>query len=124
MKPLKNLEELAVILDEMPHDDPSLEYGFDMNVSEMGVETVHPCGTAACIGGWVKHLNGIDRDSPLAFPEAAVRSIAPEMSDVCAYELCWNYYALRATTTPQQGAQAIRNSLAFADPKWDEVLGQ
>jgi hypothetical protein len=112
------LEEIAVILDSMTHNNPKDVMGFDMGfVLSQSFDTDHPCDTACCIGGWVQHLN----------PELGGMGVAQAVCEVSslsygtAYDLCFGETSW--LVTPQQGAQAIRNAIEFDDPKWNEVFG-
>ncbi len=96
--------ELADFLHELPdNDDAEAEAGFDMQISSLGNPTNHPCGTAACIGGWANALTG-ERGSALTlfFTDRGIDYI--EANDLCFpydYPLAWH-------ATPQQAARAVR----------------
>ena len=120
VRPRKVMLEIAELLDTMPHRGPALEVGFDMEEPWLfRATTKHPCGTAMCIGGWVQKLVPETREMRLS---DAVMHVATGMSGRCAHLLCYEGIALFPTTTPQHGAQAIRNALTYDDPKWSEVL--
>lgn len=114
----KSLEEIADMLDEMDNSSPDLIMGFDMSTDNPG-STTHPCGSACCIGGWVQYLHPQLRDKTLVGAVMAVSNL----DNSTAYHLCWDDRALYSGTSPQDGAQAIRNAVKFGDPKWDEILG-
>jgi hypothetical protein len=116
MKPITTLEELAVILDGMDNDDPTLELGFDMGFPAPTDETSVECGSACCIGGWINSINKTHMDL-----DSAVMSISNLQRRV-AYDLCFNDIAILGSPTPKQGAKAIRNAIEFGDAKWEEVL--
>ena len=119
--PRNVLLEIAEMFDAMPHEDPSLEIGFDMRRDWGGrYISKHPCGLAMCIGGWVQKI--VPETQAFSFVDDAVISVAPNMSKECATDLCYNGDAIKVQTTPQQAAQAIRNALTYDDPKWSEVL--
>ena len=93
---IKNGEDLAKFFDAMPIADPNAEHGFDMQFQVPSDKTDHPCGSAMGIGGWVAFLR--------------------------PYDLCFDADAIVSSATPQQAAQAIRNTMEFNDPKWEEIL--
>jgi hypothetical protein len=114
------LEEIAVILDGMTHGNSEDVMGFDMSHDLFGATTsLHPCGTACCIGGWVHHLNPNLKSLSLERGVCAVSSLSYNTAE----SLCYSGIALHQSVTPQQGAQAIRNAIEFNNPRWNEVLG-
>lgn len=109
--------------------------GFDMNATHMhALNTVHPCGTAMCIGGWCALALPHDERVVTPIEEAAQKLLG--LNEDTAYELCWpelenvlshhnpnsdidNFYYL---VTPVHAAQAIRNALKYDDPMWEDVM--
>jgi hypothetical protein len=116
MKPITTLEELAVILDSMDNNDPTLDLGFDMGFCSPTDETTVECGSACCIGGWINSIN-----KTVMYLEAAVMSIS-SLTERTSLDLCFNSFAVDSSPTPQQGAKAIRNAIEFGDARWEEVL--
>jgi hypothetical protein len=116
MKPITNLEELAVILDGLDNEDPTLDLGFDMGFCSPTDETLVECGSACCIGGWINSINKTDMEL-----SDAVLSIS-NLKQSAALDLCYNNIAVNFEPTPQQGAEAIRNAIKFGDANWEEVL--
>jgi hypothetical protein len=87
-KRLNNLEDLEALL-RLLHEVQTIDgIGFDMNRDYSGREcTIHPCGTACCIGGWVQTLNPEVRKYAIA---DAVYSISPKEFDLReATALCY-----------------------------------
>ena len=105
---LKNLTELAEFLKKLDNDSPRRKLGFDMTRSYNDRRgSLHPCGSACCIGGWVQYHN---KDTRKMDVEGAVLSISPEGTpwvevDALCYPIgldddVWN-------ATPQQAARAV-----------------
>lgn len=106
---LNNLTDLAEFLKTLPaNDDASAEHGFDMRNEFLDDTYDHPCGSACCIGGWVKECNPETRFGSLS---AAVASLGCSQDE--AFKLCWAAAPDRTDfdeawyATPQQAARAV-----------------
>lgn len=86
---------------------------FDMSYPEVK----RPCGTQACIGGWLAINHGIDVDGYMYGGH--------EMQNysLSLYDLFFPRNGTRAyEASNAQGAQAIINFLEYGDPQWPDVM--
>lgn len=85
--------------------------GFNMSFD--GLET--PCGTVACIGGWVAVILG---------DKATWGYVAGPAIDTPRRRLYWPLGGddVMKTITTSQAAMALRNYLTTGEPRWEEVL--
>lgn len=100
---------------ERPQQVDAMGEGFFL---DMGTEfSEPPCGTVACIGGWVAARTGLD-------PAEAVRYVDRllQKPDHPLTGLYWD--ELGTKVGPQQAAAAIENFLCTSDPRWHEVMGR
>ena len=116
---IKNGEDLAKFFDDMPLADPNAEHGFDMQFDTPSKNTSHPCGSAMGIGGWVAFLRpDLEDDNNIIMSTALLLGVNYRH----ATKLCFHDKAIEASRTPQQAAQAIRNTMELNDPKWELIL--
>lgn len=89
--------------------EPDIPNGFNMETQ--GIRK--PCGTVACIGGWVAFLIGQSQDDYVNKAEDV---------DGGLHDLYWGH--VDADTTPAQAALAVRNYLTDGDPRWNEIVAE
>lgn len=114
---IRSLTDLAQFLRILPdNDDADAAAGFDMRASRFSEDTNHPCGTAACIGGWVRYIN---RDS-----RQLVRSVeALGVPYLDADQLCFppsDHPAWDAT--PEQAARCVEILRDEEVVDWDRAM--
>lgn len=57
---VKTLNDVIALMKMVDNDNgPQGKVGFDMKYAcpDHGIHSGHPCGTACCIGGWVRLVN-------------------------------------------------------------------
>ena len=117
--PVTTLAEIADRLDKMPaNDDATASAGFDMEEGDVTEDTRHPCGTAACIGGWVKHWNGLQNR---LFDNAVSELGIPYKDAVLICSPPNNHPGWHATG--QQAASLLRHYIATGVVDWDLAMG-
>lgn len=118
--PFKNLEELAEYFESMDNSSNS-EFGFDMNFEWSSRESsMHPCGSAACIGGTIQMFNHETRGLTLI---GAVQSISPGTSLKQAKKLCFPPTGHQAWhASPMQACAAILMLDREGVVDWDRVI--
>jgi len=120
---LKNLTELADLLRGLDNHSPHRKMGFDMqHPYESRHASIHPCGSACCIGGWVQYRNKNTRDMEL---EHAVRSISPKGTSLSEiYKLCYptEMGSPAWKATPQQAAKAVEILRDTGKCNWEEAM--
>lgn len=124
MKRLNNLTDLADLLRSIDNSETS-EMGFDMKFSyRQRKDSLHPCGTACCIGGWIQHVNGNEGEGLVR----SLLSICPEStSEHEAAEVCFPhgvscYVSNPYEATPEQAARVIEILRDTGKCDWDEAL--
>lgn len=107
------IEELAQFLEALPdNEDAFADYGFDMGCAGLNEPTYHPCGTAACIGGWAcVCARGVRKWHTTFFD--ALATLANVDADSASFELgveslCYPTIDGAYSATPAQGASALR----------------
>ncbi len=100
--------ERGELIDSPEHHPVETDFGFYIGCQYKE----HPCGTLACIGGWVAILNrwnatdNVNKYMPMGSP---------------LRKLYWGY---PCGVKVEHAAIGLRNFLTFGDPKWDEALGR
>jgi hypothetical protein len=76
--------------------------------------SVHPCGTVACIGGTAEMIGGVSFTETVrrnGYDGQLYRLFMPNLPDAQ-----WNHI------TPEQAARALRSYLTTGDAKWAEAV--
>jgi len=120
---LKNLTDLAEFLKKFDNDSLRRKLGFDMTRSYNDRrDSLHPCGSACCIGGWVQYHN---KDTRRMTVEEAVLSISPEgTSQIEVLNLCYPNDLYGWDSTPQQAARAVEILRDTGKCDWDRALSE
>ena len=103
---IETLPQLAEFIGSLPaNDDADAVAGLDMHNSGlfMTQSTNHPCGTAACIGGWLEACNKPKGNQGIC---CLVAGLGEGVSLDEADNLCFDY-PINPTPNPQQAARAI-----------------
>lgn len=103
-----NLTDLAALLRSIDNG-PTSEMGFDMQQDFEGRKgTDHPCGTAACIGGWLQAARPDLRDGHLHEAVAALGCDPDEAKKLCwAKSVSFSSFDPAWDATPEQAARAV-----------------
>jgi hypothetical protein len=120
---LKNLTELADLLRGLDNHSPRRKMGFDMqHPYESRHASIHPCGSACCIGGWVQYRNKNTRK--LELQDAVATICPPDMSRDEIYRLCYPDTAHDDgyDATPQQAARAVEILRDTGECDWEEAM--
>lgn len=80
----------------------------NINRFNMGSWSDSHCGTVGCIGFWAEKIGKVP--------------FSPSTT-MDTYDLFYNRKACNTNTTPEQGAEALRNYLSTGKADWDDVLG-
>lgn len=86
----------------------------NINRFNMGSWSDSHCGTVGCIGFWAEKVGKV----PLKVGKVHFSSIT-----VGTRDLFYNHKACDMDTTPEEGAEALRNYLSTGKADWDDVLG-
>jgi hypothetical protein len=127
LKRLDNLTDLADLLRSLNNDKPKDGMGFDMrhNLADSKYTDLE-CGTACCIGSWVRYINPETETFSLI---DAVATLLPkpvecfgetwdEIEELCSpkrYEKAWD-------ATPQQAARAVEILRDTGKCDWDRAM--
>lgn len=119
LDPIKNLTELAEAIRNIDDSDTS-EAGFDMSSPYFDCYSEHPCGTAACIGGWL-HLANVPPDEEEEF-EDILTEIHPGVAEYEFTSLCYHYPRYPTTPNRLQAARAIEILRDTGKCDWDRAM--
>ncbi len=130
-----NIQRLTALAEWLEAGAP--ERRFNMNKlldTDTAPDPSNWCGTTCCIAGyvytkWVEPIPG-DQESlgHTILEDAAAEALG--LQYLVAEELF--YFTTNATgpkfpwedVTPQQAAQAVRNVIAYGEPRWKDILGE
>jgi hypothetical protein len=120
---IENLPQLAEFIGSLPaNDDADAVAGLDMHNADlfMTQRTNHPCGTAACIGGWLEACNKPKERQRI---DCLVAELGKGVSLSEANKLCFEYPA-DPKPNPQQAARAIMILHETGKCDWSRAMGE
>jgi hypothetical protein len=120
---IENLPQLAEFIGSLPaNDDADAVAGLDMHNSDLFMTgyTHHPCGTAACIGGWLEACNKPKEDQGICYLVAGLgEGVSLDEVDNLCFE-----YPTDPTPNPQQAARAIMILHETGKCDWRRAMGE